>query len=83
MIWTESKYHISDCYFCLTSIKGITTKSKHTVKYLNLSSAKRLLPHGTELLVPTSSKPLESEEFALSQGENKERGPTFELSLIF
>jgi hypothetical protein len=60
--------------------KRLTTKSKHTVKYLNLSSAKRPVPQSAELPVPTSSTPLESEEIALSQGGNNEHDRTFELS---
>jgi len=46
--------HVSDSYFCLTSINGVTAKSKHTVQYSNLPSAMRPEPHSAELLV---SKP--------------------------
>lgn len=52
MVWREPKDHISDCYFCLTNIRGITSKSKHTVKYPDLPSAKRPIPHSEELPVP-------------------------------
>jgi hypothetical protein len=44
--------HVPDCYFCLTSITGVTAKSKHTVQYPNLPSAMRPVPHTVELPVP-------------------------------
>ena len=52
MVWREPTDHISDCYFCLTSISGVTAKSKHTVQYPNLPSAMRPVPHSAELSVP-------------------------------
>jgi hypothetical protein len=52
MVWRESTDHVSDCYFCLTSITCVTAKYKQTIQYPNLSSAMRPLPHSAELLVP-------------------------------
>jgi hypothetical protein len=51
MAWREPKDHSSDC-FCTTNIKGISRKSKHTVKYPNLPSAVRPVPHSEGLPVP-------------------------------
>jgi hypothetical protein len=51
MVWREPMDHISDCYFCMTSMTGVTAKSKHTVQYLNLTFAMRLVPHSAELPV--------------------------------
>jgi len=49
MVWREPKDYSSDCYFCLTYIIRITSKSKHTVKYPYLLSAMRHVPHSKEL----------------------------------
>jgi hypothetical protein len=52
MVLREPKDHSIDCYFCLTNITGITSKSKHTVKYPNVPSALRPVPHNEELPIP-------------------------------
>jgi len=52
MVWREPTDYVSDCYFCLTSITGVTAKSKHNVQYPNLPSVMRPVPHKVELLVP-------------------------------
>jgi len=51
-IWRQPRDHVSDCYFCLTSITGVTEKSKHTVQYPNLPSAMRPVPQSADLPVP-------------------------------
>jgi hypothetical protein len=48
----EPKEHVSDCYFCLTSITGVTAKSKHTVQHPNIPAAMRPVPRCAELPVP-------------------------------
>jgi hypothetical protein len=52
MVWRETVDHASDCYFCLTSIAGVTTKSNHSVRYPNLPSGMRPVPHSAELPIP-------------------------------
>lgn len=52
MVWREPKDHITDCYFCLTNLRGITPRSKHTVKYPDLPSARRPVSHSEGLPVP-------------------------------
>ena len=51
MIWGESKDPLPVHYFCLTNIKGITSKTKYTVTYPNLTSAMRPVLHSEELPV--------------------------------
>lgn len=87
MIWREPKDHFSDCYFCLTKIKGITPKSKHTVKYPNnLESAIRPVPHSENLPVPEPPKNVnisedsESHEECENEGFENSKDPNFEQS---
>ena len=81
MVWRKPMDHVSDCYFFLTNITGVTGKSKHAVQYPNLPSAMRPVPHSVELPVP---RPLT--HMTLSDGEssdvgqankNKDCDPTF------
>ena len=62
MVWREPQDHSSDCYFCITQIKGISSKSKHTVKYPNLPSAMRPVPHSENLPIPHPPTHLTLEE---------------------
>ena len=83
MVWREPQDHSSDCYFCITQIKGISSKSKHTVKYPNLPSAMRPVPHSEDLPIPHPPTHLtledESEYEAATEVSNEEQGDaTFE-----
>ena len=74
MVWRETKNHTDDCYFCLTPpIKaGLSIKKIGTVKYPNLPSAIRPIPHSDSLLVPTPPKSCELEaENEVEIEENK------------
>ena len=44
MVWRETADHVSDCYFCLASITGVTANSKHTAQYPNLQFSMRRVP---------------------------------------
>jgi hypothetical protein len=57
MVWREPKDHSTDCYFCITKIKGIQSKFKKSVKYPNIPSAIRPIPHSKQLPVPVPVPP--------------------------
>ena len=81
--------HVSDCYFCLTNITGVTAKSKHTVQYPNSPSAMRPVPHSAELPVPkpptnmTLSDSESSDEDVGQVNNNMDCDTTFGRSLFF
>lgn len=86
MIWREPKDHLSDCYFCLINITGITSKTKHTVKYPNLKSAIRPVLRNEQFPVPVyadttlgnnSDSDLTETENASDENKNE---PTFEAN---
>ncbi|KAJ4447527.1 hypothetical protein ANN_09534 [Periplaneta americana] len=51
MVWCEPKDHVMD-YFCLTNIGGHSSKTKHNIKYPDLSSVHKPVPNGKSLPVP-------------------------------
>ena len=50
MVWREPRNHVDDCYFCIT---GFNASSRKKIKYPNLRSAMRPVPHSDDLPVPT------------------------------
>ena len=52
MVWREQKDHSSDCYFCMTDIKGYTSKNKKLIMYPDVPSAMKPVPHDEFLPVP-------------------------------
>ena len=83
MVWRQPTEHVSDCHFYLTSITGVTAKSKHTVQYPNLPSAMSPVPHSAELPVPrpptnmTLSDSGPSDENVGQANNNMDCDPTF------
>ena len=53
MVWREPRNHADDFYFCLTNITGFNASSRKKIKYPNLRSAMRPVPHSDDLPVPT------------------------------
>ena len=53
MVWREPRNHADDCYFCLTNITGFNASSREKIKYPNLRSAMRPVPHSDDFPVPT------------------------------
>jgi hypothetical protein len=43
-VWSEQPYHIRECDFCLTNVKGFSAKSKHGIQYPYLSLAVWTVP---------------------------------------
>jgi hypothetical protein len=86
--WREPTDNPSDCYLCLTNLTGITSKSKHTVKFPDFPSAIRAIPHREELSVP---EPPESKILAMTtliswirlEAVSFERGKVFKSYWIF
>jgi hypothetical protein len=59
--WREQKNHYDDCYFCIVNVTSYNTKNKKGIKYPNLLSAIRPIPHGTDLSVPSPPDNLSDE----------------------
>ena len=52
MIWRKPKNHFKECYFYLTDLEGFNRLKKKPSNYLNLESARQLVPHCEEVPVP-------------------------------
>ena len=52
MIWCKTNNHWTDCYFCMVNTMGVWKKKRHKIKYLNIFSAIRPVPHSEEVPVP-------------------------------
>ncbi|KAK4880623.1 hypothetical protein RN001_008769 [Aquatica leii] len=52
MVWREPRCHLTDCYFCMTSTVGFSSKSKHTIQNPNIPSALRPVCHNDTLPIP-------------------------------
>lgn len=57
MIWREQTDHVTDCYFCLTNIKGFSRKTKSKIVYPNCQSALKPVPHSDDLPIPSQPPP--------------------------
>ena len=52
MLWSEPANHETDCYFCVTNVRGLSNRKRDTWKYPVLASAQRPQPHSTAVPVP-------------------------------
>ena len=77
MVWREPKDHVSDCYFCAINLNGINRKNQSSLKYPDLESARRPVPHCDEIPVPVFAElpELSDEEFS-SVEDNEEVVPS-------
>ena len=53
MVWREQADHTTNCYFCLTDIKGFSRKNKSKIKYPDCRSAMKPVPHSSEVSIPS------------------------------
>ena len=58
MIWREPTNHATDCYFCMTNVKGMNKKNKNMIKYPDIPSAIRPVPHSDDLPIPIPPRQL-------------------------
>uniref|UniRef100_UPI00358F0AE9 uncharacterized protein n=1 Tax=Myxine glutinosa TaxID=7769 RepID=UPI00358F0AE9 len=52
MVWREGRDHTNDCYFCMTNLQGINRKNKQHLKYPDVPSAIKPVPHGPGIPIP-------------------------------
>ena len=52
MDWREPKNHHDDCYFCMVNMSGWNRKKKNSWQYPDIDSARRPIPHCSEIQVP-------------------------------
>ena len=68
MIWREPTNHATDCYFCMTNVKGMNKKNKNKIKYPDIPSAIRPVPHSDDLPIPIP--PLQLAELSESESDD-------------
>ena len=71
MVWREPRNHADDCYFCLTNITGFNASSRKKIKYPNLRSAMRPVPHSDDF--PVSTPPINKDLLSSSDEEMPSR----------
>ena len=72
MIWREQRDHTTDCYFCITSVKGFNGKNKKSITYPNLPSAIRPIAHSDDIPVPIQPVSLPDSDSTSSDGDSNE-----------
>mgnify|MGYP003407857992 CR=1 FL=1 len=45
MIWRETMDHVTDCYFCMTNVRGFNFKTRKSIAYPNVNSELKPLQH--------------------------------------
>lgn len=86
MIWREPTNHVTDCYFCMTNVKGINKKNKNKIQYPDIPSAIRPVPHSDDLPIPRPPLQLddlsESESDAASDSDDEYKAAESEPKLL-
>ena len=60
MVWREQSDHVTDCYFCMTAIRGFSRKNKSKISYPVCKSAIKPVSHSSDL--PVLQPPTEKED---------------------
>ena len=60
MVWREQSDRVTDCYFCMTAIRGFSRKNKSKISYSVCKSAIKPVSHSPDLPVP--QPPTEKED---------------------
>ena len=76
MVWREPRDHITDCYFCLTNVKGYTGKTRNPITCPHVSSVTRPVPHTDDASKPRFIEP--SETASSGENETMNTDPEFE-----
>ena len=63
MVWREQSDHVTDCYFCMTAIRGFFRKNNSKISYPVCKSALKPVFHSPDLPV---SQPRTEKEDSLS-----------------
>ena len=62
MIWHEPTDHVTDCYFCMTSVVGFSIKTQRIIKYPDCRSALKPVPHDDK-----NPKPKPPEQYSCTE----------------
>ena len=70
MIWREPRNHSDDCYFYSCNVQGYCTKNRKQIRYPNMDSVLRPVPHGPG--IPTPQAPQSLNNLPSSESESEE-----------
>ena len=83
MIWREPTDHVTDCYFCLTNIKGFSKKkNKSKNVYPSCQSALKPVPHGTDIPIPKAPSEVFERPESLSEADSSNDATSSDFELV-
>ena len=73
VVWREQSDHVTDCYFCMTAIRGFSRKNKSKISYPVCKSAIKPVSHSPDL--PVSQPPAEKKDsLSVNAGKSTSTG---------